>query len=68
MELVTSRFAYGEVPSADGYVVRELFYRHALGAPGSRLRRFTKLADHVPDMLAMAPAGCRAPTSSTSSG
>ncbi|HWE09342.1 MAG TPA: glycosyltransferase family 4 protein [Solirubrobacteraceae bacterium] len=51
VELVTSRFAYGEVPPADGYTVRELFYRHAAGAPGSRLRRLSKLADHVPDML-----------------
>ncbi|MGH2857128.1 MAG: glycosyltransferase [Solirubrobacteraceae bacterium] len=51
VELVTSRFAYGEVPAADGYAVRELFYRRALGAPGSRLRRTAKLAQHVPDML-----------------
>lgn len=51
VELVTSRFAYGEVPAADGYAVRELFYRHAVGAPGSSLRRIAKLAEHVPDML-----------------
>jgi glycosyltransferase involved in cell wall biosynthesis len=51
VELATSRFAYGEVPPADGYAVCELFYRHAAGAPGSRLRRLSKLADHVPDML-----------------
>jgi glycosyltransferase involved in cell wall biosynthesis len=31
--------------------VRELFYRHAAGAAGSRLRRLTKLAEHVPDMV-----------------
>jgi glycosyltransferase involved in cell wall biosynthesis len=49
--LVTSRFAYGPVPAADGYARRELFYRHALGAPGSRLRAASKLAEHVPDML-----------------
>lgn len=49
--LVTSRFAYGPVPPADGYTRRELFYRHALGAPGSRLRAASKLAEHVPDML-----------------
>ena len=49
--LVTSRFAYGPVPRADGYVRRELFYRHALGSPGSRLRAASKLAEHVPDML-----------------
>ncbi|HEY2283391.1 MAG TPA: glycosyltransferase family 4 protein [Solirubrobacteraceae bacterium] len=49
--LLTSRFAYGPVPPADGYARRELFYRHALGAPGSRLRAACKLAEHVPDML-----------------
>ena len=51
VELVTSRFAYGDPPAADGYAVRELFYRHAVGAPGSSLRRAAKLAEHVPDML-----------------
>jgi glycosyltransferase involved in cell wall biosynthesis len=51
VELVTSRFAYGEVPRAEGYAVRELFYAHARGAAGSRLRRATKLVSHVPDML-----------------
>jgi glycosyltransferase involved in cell wall biosynthesis len=49
--LVTSRFAYGAVPPTDGYARRELFYRAALGSPGSRLRAATKLAEHVPDML-----------------
>jgi glycosyltransferase involved in cell wall biosynthesis len=49
--LLTSRFAYGPVSPADGYARRELFYRHALGAPGSRLRAACKLAEHVPDML-----------------
>jgi glycosyltransferase involved in cell wall biosynthesis len=54
--LVTSRFAYGPVPPADGYARRELFYRHALGAPnrsklGQRARAASKLAEHVPDML-----------------
>jgi glycosyltransferase involved in cell wall biosynthesis len=51
VELVTSRFPYGEVPSPEGYVVREHFYRHARGAAGSRRRRVGKLAEHVPDML-----------------
>jgi glycosyltransferase involved in cell wall biosynthesis len=51
VELVTSRFAYGEVPAADGYAVRQLFYRHALGSPGSWQRRLSKLAEHLPDML-----------------
>jgi glycosyltransferase involved in cell wall biosynthesis len=51
VELFTSRFAYGSVAQADGYVRREFFYRSALGAPGSRVRRAAKLAEHVPDML-----------------
>ncbi|MGA2925361.1 MAG: glycosyltransferase [Solirubrobacteraceae bacterium] len=51
VELVTSRFAYGEAPAADGYRRRELFYRHARGTPASRVRRVCKLAEHVPDML-----------------
>jgi glycosyltransferase involved in cell wall biosynthesis len=49
--LYTSRFAYGPVPPADGYARHELFYRAALGPPGSRLRAAAKLAEHVPDML-----------------
>jgi glycosyltransferase involved in cell wall biosynthesis len=51
VELVTSAFAYGAVPPAEGYAVRELFYRHARGAPGSPARRAAKLLEHVPDML-----------------
>jgi len=51
VELVTSRFAYGEVPRADGYAVDERFYRWTPGGPGSRARRAAKLAQHVPDML-----------------
>jgi len=58
VELVTSRFAYGDVPRADGYGVREAFYRWAPGGPGSRVRRAAKLAQHVPDMLRF--AGSRA--------
>ena len=51
VELFTSRFSYGETPAPDGYGRRELFYRAARGAPGSRARRAIKLAEHVPDML-----------------
>jgi glycosyltransferase involved in cell wall biosynthesis len=51
MPLTTSRFAYGDVPAPDGYARRELFYRRAVGGAGSRTRRLTKLAAHVPDML-----------------
>lgn len=51
VELLTSRFLYGPVPEADGYRVRELFYRRSasrgLKAPG---RRLFKLAEHLADM------------------
>ena len=33
VELITCEFPYGTAPSPDGYVLREPFYRHALG-PG----------------------------------
>ncbi|MFL5782282.1 MAG: glycosyltransferase [Thermoleophilaceae bacterium] len=46
VELVTSRFAYGPVPQAEGYAVTELFYRRSAGRP-----RAMKLVEHVPDML-----------------
>src|SRR5258708_29589788 len=42
--LFTSRFAYGDVPAAQGYAVHEFFYRRSR-------RRAAKLAQHVPDML-----------------
>lgn len=51
VELATSRFAYGGAPAADGYARRELFYRHAVGAPGGHLRTVSKLAEHIPDMV-----------------
>jgi glycosyltransferase involved in cell wall biosynthesis len=52
--LVTSRFAYGEVPAAEGYAVDERFSRRAgrVGAAGSRARFVVKLAEHMPDMVA----------------
>jgi glycosyltransferase involved in cell wall biosynthesis len=51
VELITSRFPYGSVPTPDGYTVRELFYGGATGPPGSLRRRTGKLIEHVPDML-----------------
>jgi glycosyltransferase involved in cell wall biosynthesis len=51
VELITSHFAYGELPPPEGYAVRELFYGRAAGPPGSRRRRAAKLAGHVPGML-----------------
>ncbi len=50
--LLTSRFAYGPVPLPEGYAVQYAFYRRAGGAPGSRRRQMSKLAEHLPDMLA----------------
>ena len=47
VELITSRVDYGDVPAAPDVTVREHFYRHALPGP----RRFTRFAQHVPDML-----------------
>ncbi len=60
VRLVSSRFAYGESPPPSGYQLEERFYRHARGAAGSRLRRATKLAEHVPDMLRYRAAARRA--------
>jgi glycosyltransferase involved in cell wall biosynthesis len=52
VELVTSRFAYGDVPAADGYRVNEMFYRRAGRFGVANRGRFpAKLAEHVPDML-----------------
>jgi glycosyltransferase involved in cell wall biosynthesis len=59
VELVTSRFAYGEVAPAEGYAVSERFYRHAVGRPGGRLRQATKLMGHVPGMLRYRSAAAR---------
>lgn len=51
VELVTTRFLYGPVPSERGYRVNEAFYpgsaRRGMAAPG---RRAYKLAEHVRDM------------------
>lgn len=51
VELLTSRFLYGDVPRAEGYEVKELFYRRAaergLDARGRRVR---KAVEHLGDM------------------
>jgi len=50
--LATSRFGYGDVPPALGYVRDEgAFYRFQPGAPGGRARLAAKLAQHPVDML-----------------
>jgi glycosyltransferase involved in cell wall biosynthesis len=51
VELYTSRFAHGDVASAEGYARHESFYRRASRVRDPRARRATKLAEHVPDML-----------------
>ncbi len=51
VRLVTSRFVHGDAPAPDGYERIEHFYRHARGAPGSRLRAATKLAAQTTDMM-----------------
>ncbi len=52
VELLTSRFLYGPVPPAEGYRVRECFYRRTaargLDAPA---RRALKAGEHLSDML-----------------
>jgi glycosyltransferase involved in cell wall biosynthesis len=52
VELLTSHFLYGPVPPAEGYRVRECFYRRsAARGLGASARRAFKLAEHVSDML-----------------
>jgi len=55
VELVTSRFQYGPVPRGEGYrVADDAFYRRTTARPlGARGRSALKLAEHVPDMLAL---------------
>jgi len=51
VRLLTSAFAYGASPPPNGYERDEFFYRHARGRAGSRLRAFSKRAEHSLDML-----------------
>ena len=61
VELVTSRFAHGSVPPAEGYRVSEVFYRRsAERAAGVTGRRALKLAEHLADMLRYRRDGGRA--------
>ncbi len=51
VELITSRFAYGPVPPAEGYSVDEHFYARASGRPpGDPRRRALRLLEHIPAM------------------
>jgi glycosyltransferase involved in cell wall biosynthesis len=65
VRLVTSRFAYGPVPEAEGYERAEPFYAMAAAVggrlpAGSRTRQALKLAEHVPDMLRYRRMACSA--------
>jgi glycosyltransferase involved in cell wall biosynthesis len=52
VELVTSPFAHGEVPPAEGYAVREAFYRRSGGDGLPPLaRRAGRAAEHLRDMV-----------------
>lgn len=51
VDLFTSRFAYGPVATPNGYARHEFFYPAAFGDPAGRVRRASKLVQHVPDML-----------------
>jgi glycosyltransferase involved in cell wall biosynthesis len=54
VELVTSRFRFGEVPAADGYLRDELFYPlSARLFHRSRLRLPLKAVEHVPGTAAL---------------
>jgi glycosyltransferase involved in cell wall biosynthesis len=66
VELLTSRFLYGPVPVAEGYDVRECFYRRSaargLEAPG---RRVFKAVEHLADMLRFRRAATKTARSGT---
>src|ERR671932_226010 len=54
VELVTSRFRFGDAPSPDGYSRNELFYPLSSRVfRRSRLRLPLKVVEHVPGMLAL---------------
>lgn len=59
VELSTARATY-DAPAADGFAVREDFYRRAMARERStRVRQAYKLAEHLPDMLRHRRAGGR---------
>ena len=52
VELLTTRFLYGEVPPAEGYLVDERFYRRSAARGLKAFGRLPfKAAEHLPDML-----------------
>jgi glycosyltransferase involved in cell wall biosynthesis len=58
VELVTTRFAHGPVPPAEGYNVDESFYRRSADSGGA-LRRPLRAAEHLADMLRFRGSGAR---------
>lgn len=54
VELVTSRFRFGEVPAADGYRVSEWFYPLSSRMGSSRLRLAVKALEHPIGMARLA--------------
>lgn len=58
VELVTSRYLYGPAPAANGFPVREDFYRWAMSRERSvTARRALRVVEHVPDMLRLRNRG-----------
>ena len=60
VRLVTSPFAYGDVPAPAGYALDERFYRLAARLTAGRMRRVARAGGHVPGMLGYARAARRA--------
>ena len=60
VELVTSRFAHGPVPAAEGYRVARVFYRRSAGAGGQTGRRRALKAGRARRRHAPLPARRRA--------
>jgi glycosyltransferase involved in cell wall biosynthesis len=58
VELVTSRYLYGPTPHANGFPVREDFYRRTTSRERPMAaRRALRVAEHVPDMLRLRRRG-----------
>lgn len=58
VELITSRYLYGPTPGANGFGVREDFYRRATRRERSlAVRRALRVAEHVPDMVRLRRRG-----------
>jgi len=58
VELITSRYLYGPTPGANGFVVREDFYRRTTRRERTvAARRTLRVAEHVPDMMRLRRRG-----------